>query len=247
VNPVPTAPASNEERISPLERYMREQVKSIARWHPTLRMSATETGESFTTVLLGVHAQHHFILEAPKQADASLVDVREDDVWVFRSLHHRTALRFQARVLLVAPKPLPHLHVQLPEAVERRTVRSATRVPVALKATLMHSKTTPAMIIDLSVGGVRLAIGESSMLPVGQKIVFSIALQIQDRLYPLELSAVVRARDPAVAEHPGVAFYRMQFDFLSETAFLTLQAYLGTVVADELDSFWRMIDEPVQA
>jgi len=207
-------------------------------------MSNTEASESFPAALLGVHDRHHFILEAPKRADRSLVEVREGETWVFRALYHRTALRFQAPILRVAVEPLPHLHVQLPQYVERRTVPGAARVPVALRATILHSQMTPAVIADLSVGGVRVAVAEASSLATGQNVTFSISLTINDRLYALDLKALVLARDPATAGHPGIEFYRMQFESLPDTAFLTLQAYLGTVIAEELDGFWRMVVDP---
>jgi hypothetical protein len=227
---------------SPLERFARDHTAGMGCWRPSLRMSRDDAGESYATRILAVHDRQSLLLSAPIRADGTWVSVIAGQNWVFRTLYHTTALRFQANVLKTVFDPFPHLHVEVPHSLERRIVRKAPRLAVSLHATLVASTSTPALIVDLSVGGARIAVDASVLLAERQQVTFSLTLPIEQRHYSLELQACVIARDASSdPNHPDVASYRVQFEPLADVPMLTLHAFVNGMLAVDLDSFGRLI------
>ena len=245
-NPRTDRSGEGDERapvISPLERFARDHTAGMGRWRPSLRMSRDDAGESYATRILAVHDRHCLLLSAPVRADGTWVSVIASQNWVFRTLYHTTALRFQANVLKTVFDPFPHLHVEVPHSVERRVVRKAPRLAVSLHATLLAGEASiPALIVDLSVGGARVAVDASVALREGQQVTFSFMLPIDERHYSLELKAGVLAREASSdPNHPDVASYRVQFEPLADVAMLTLHAFVNGLLAVDLDNFGRLI------
>jgi hypothetical protein len=226
----------------PLTRFALEHGKLAERWRPSLRMSRDDASEGFAVRVLAVSERNTLILTAPMRSDGSWVTVIEGQPWIFRTLYHTTALRFQAHVLKVAFEPFPHLHVVAPASIERRNVRKAARVVIAVPATLLTPNAVPALVMDMSTGGARIAVSGSAPLRERQMVSCAMTLPILDRQFPLDLKATVLAREAnADNNHPEVAVYRLQFEALSDADTLTLHAYLNGVLAMDMDTFWRLI------
>jgi hypothetical protein len=234
-------PPELERNDNPLARFAAEHAKTAERWRPSLRMSRDETAEGFAVRVLAVSERNTLILTAPMRVDGSWVTVIEGQPWVFRTLYHTAALRFQARVLKVAFEPFPHLHVVVPTSIERRNVRKAARVVIAVPAMLSTPENTPALVMDMSTGGARVAVSASTSLHEKQTVTCAMTLPILDRNFPLRLPATVLAREATDGDHPDIASYRLQFESLSDADTLALHAYLNGVLAMDMDSFWRLI------
>jgi len=234
---------AEEGRFDPLTRFTNEHVKAAERWRPSLRMSRDDAGESFAVRVLAVTERNTLILTAPMRSEGSWVTVIEGQPWVFRTLYHTTAMRFQAQILKSVFEPFPHLHVVVPATIERRAVRKAARVVVTVPATLLLTTVAiPALIVDLSTGGARIAVNASDALMEKQSLRCALSLLILERNFPLELRATVVARETqSDPNHPDVAFYRLQFEELTDRDALTLHAYLNGVLAMDMDSFGRLV------
>lgn len=244
----PSSTASEYHGINSaaLEAYAREQESSANRKGPAVRMSSADGDESFLTSIAGSSGEKTLIIAAPKHADGRLADIQPGQNWVFRTIHHTTALRFDAVIKSVVNDEAPHVYVELSGITERRVIRKTPRVAVVMRATLLLPHVVRALVVDLSAGGARFAIDASVSLEAGQFIVCSTALTIADRLYSLELKAVVLKQEASDPRHPDVALYRMRFESLSDLAFLALQAYLATELVEELDYFWRLVAGPLR-
>jgi len=228
-----------------LEAFAREHDHLAHGKGPAVRMSSTNRDESFLSAIVGASGERILIVVAPKRPDGTLVDIQPGQRWVFRTIHHTTALRFDGVIKSVISDAEPHVYVELSGAIERRVIRKAARVAVAMRATLLPNL-AHALIVDLSVGGARFAIDASLRLEVGQSLVCSTALNVADRLYALELRGAVLKQDPPDPQHPQVAIHRMRFEALSDLAFLALQAYVSTELVEELDYFWRLVADPLR-
>ncbi len=228
-----------------LEAYAREQHEALSGSGPVVRMSTANRDQSFLTSIIGTSGERLLIVAAPKGEDGQTPDLQPGQHWVFRTIHHTTALRFEGVVKTVIADAAPHVYIELTGTIERRVVRKTPRVAVSVRATLLpHLE--HGIIIDLSIGGARLAVDASTQLEVGHPAICSTALTIADRLYSLELKGTVLEREPQMARHPQVAVYRLRFDSLSDTSILALQAYLSTTLVEELDYFWRLVAGPLR-
>jgi hypothetical protein len=226
---------------NPLARFTSDHVKAAERWRPSLRMSRDDAGESFAVRVLAVTERNTLILTAPMRSDGSWITVLEGQPWVFRTLYHTTAMRFQAQILKSVFDPFPHLHVVVPATIERRNVRKAARVVVAVPATLLTTDAIPALIVDMSIGGARVAVSASDVLLEKHSLRCAFSLAILERSFPLELRATVVAHETQTdPNHPDITFYRLQFESLPDQDTLTLHAYLNGVLAMDMDSFWRL-------
>lgn len=228
-----------------LENFARNREADDAIHGPTVRMTHADNGISALTSIIG-GTQRTLILALPTLDNGKPVSTETGERWVFRTIHQTSALRFEGIVRAVVSDDAPHVSVGLIGEIERRVVRKAARVPVSLRASLLASEVIHSIVLDLSVGGARLAMEREAKIQVGDTAIFSTSLMIADRLYALELKSVVVGRDPSPAEHPGVAIYRIRFDSLAENSFLVLQAYLATELVDELDYFWRLVAGPLR-
>lgn len=229
-----------------IDAYARDHEKAITKNGPVVRMSTANGEQSFLTSIVGTTSQQTLIVAAPQGGDGSTPVIQPGQTWVFRTIHHTTALRFEGVVHSVVNDPIPHVYVTMSGDIDRRVVRKAARVSVSMHATLLLARPLQALVIDLSIGGARFAIDTATTLDVGQSVVCSTSLEIGDRLYALELKGTVLGREAVTPDHPEIAVYRLRFDSLPDISFLVLQAYLATHLAEELDSFWRLVAGPVR-
>jgi hypothetical protein len=229
-----------------LEAYAREQQEALTGHGPAVRMSTAGGEHSYLTSIVGMTGQQILIIAAPKSDEGEPADIQLGQRWVFRTIHHTTAVRFEGIVKSVVAGDTPHVYVELTSDIERRVVRKAARVAVSMRATLLLPTAVQALVIDLSIGGARVAIDADMTLDSGHSVMCSTTITIVDRLYALELKGLVLSREPPLANHPDIAIYRMRFDSFSDISFLALQAYLATQLVKELDSFWRLVAGPLR-
>jgi hypothetical protein len=204
-------------------------------------MARDETSEAFRTRVIGVHDQI-LVVDAPVRPDGALVPVIAGQAWLCRTFQATSAFRFQGTVLKVAFKPFPHLHLEVPRAVEKREIRNRTRATVLIGATLEFPATTPCTVVDLSAGGGRIATANSVLLERDQPIRVAMKLEMIGSQFALALQAVVvRLFGASDRDHPNVVFYGIRFESLTEFESLVLNGFVNTQLALELNGLWQVL------
>lgn len=208
-----------------------------------LRIAKDETSESFGAFVIGVvNDKRYVILTSPVDKQGKLVPIAPNEVWLCRLFNATTVFRFMGRVIKVTAEPLPHLHIELPANIERRTVRRQPRALSSLAATLRRPDGSPAIIIDISTTGVRLAVDLAVKLDKGALVPICTTIKMMDRLFELTVNGRVTApfgaSDP---RYPGVHFYGVQFEDVNESAALVLHAYVQEQLTLEFDRLSRVL------
>ncbi|MET0658780.1 MAG: flagellar brake protein [Steroidobacteraceae bacterium] len=229
------------EVATPLDKFMREHALALAKPRPNLRMSREDGSESYPTRIIGMHDRSSMILAAPTRTDKTFVPVFDRQTWFFRALYHTMAIRFQAVVLKAAFEPFPHLHIDVPRMIERKLVRGAPRVPVCLRVNIVEPSSTSAVIVDLSVGGARIAVNADVVLEPMQRVRFTANVAVYQRSIALDLTGTVLPREAGEEGIADVMFHRLQFEPLDDLALLTLEAHINSQLAIDADSFWRLV------
>ena len=68
-------------------------------------------------------------MTAPARADNALAPISNGQVWFCRMFSSTSVFRFRGAILKVAFEPYPHLHVLVPEVIEKRNIRRTPRCP----------------------------------------------------------------------------------------------------------------------
>jgi len=204
-------------------------------------MAPTETHEAYTAWVLGIHDQT-MILTAPVKPDGSFVAVTPGQTWLCRTFQVTSAFRFRAAVLRAAFEPFPHLHLEIPKQVEKRKVRGRPRANVFLPGKIVNGRTLPCAVIDLSVGGGRIAMDMSSDLQRGQEVVLQTQIELMEYKFELALKCTIAGVfGPSDPRHPRAAFYGLKFEALSELESLVLHGYVSGQLAIELNGLWQVL------
>jgi hypothetical protein len=91
-------------------------------------------------------------------------------------------------------------------------------------------------VLDLSVGGARVAVPSDRTLQAQQHCELVLQVQMINRAYPLQLrgtlTSVMGTNDPA---HPDVQFVGVEFRELSDADLLTLHACVQEHLVQEAD------------
>lgn len=204
-------------------------------------MAPTETHEAYTAWVLGVHDQS-MILTAPVKPDGSFVAVTPGQTWLCRTFQVTSAFRFRANILKAAFEPYPHLHVEIPKQVEKRKVRGRPRANVYLPSKLVNGVSAPCVVIDLSVGGGRIALSGPVALQKNQEVVLKTQIELMEYKFELALKCTIAGTfGPSDPRHPHVCFYGLKFEPLSELESLVLHGYVSGQLAIELNSLWQVL------
>ena len=208
-----------------------------------MRIARDERSESYPAFVMGVvKDKRYLILSAPVNKENVLIKMVKDEVWLCRLFNATTVFRFAGKVLKVAFEPVPYVHVELPKTVERRMVRKQPRALASLAATLYSAGGEPAVIVDISVSGVRLAVDAGYPLQKDTVVPLHINVSMLDQLYQLTIPARITATFGVGDDHfPNVHFYGAQFEDLSEHATLVLHGYVQEQLAKELDRLSRVL------
>jgi Flagellar protein YcgR/PilZ domain len=240
-----TAVAAEDEtkgsKVSPLTLFQNSYRKAKPVRGLPLSMARNETSEAFRTHVVGVY-RHILIVHAPLRSDGALVAVIPGQAWLCRTFQGTSAFRFQGTVLKVGFEPFPHLYVEVPTAVTERKIRNRTRATVLVAASIELPVAAPCVVIDLSVGGGRIATADEVVLEQEQPIRISLSLSMIGTRFNLSLKAVVaRVFGANNHQHPRVAFYGVKFESLAELDSCVLHGFVNSQLALELNSLWQVL------
>ncbi len=208
-----------------------------------MRIARDERGQSFPSFIVGVvKDKRYLILTAPANKDNVLMPIAKDEVWLCRLFNTTTVFRFMGRVLKVGYDPMPYVHIELPKNVERRMVRKQPRALSSLPATLHRADGDPAIIVDVSVSGVRFAVPADTPLEKYSVVPLFINISMLDRVFQLVINAKITATFGANdSKFRTVHFYGAQFEELDEIASLVLHGFVQEQLAEELGRLSRAL------
>jgi len=228
-------------KINPLIAFQSGYRRSNAARGFPLSMARNDTSEAFRTHVVGVHGQI-LIVDAPRRPDGTLVAVMPRQPWLCRTFQGTSAFRFNGTVLKVVFEPFPHIHLEVPRTVEQRKIRNRSRATVLVSGSIESPTSAQCIVVDLSVGGGRIATGDDVVLERDQSIRIALGLEIIGLKYNLSLQAVLArnfgASDP---QHPRVVFYGVRFEQLTEMDACVLHAFVNSELALELNSLWQVL------
>ena len=228
-------------RTSPLIAFQSDYRRANPARGLPISMARNGTSEAFRTFVAGVHGQI-LIVDAPRRADGALVAVMPRQAWLCRTFQGTSAFRFSGTVLKVAFEPFPHLYVEVPKTVEQRKIRDRTRATVLMSAVIETPVSAQCVVVDLSVGGGRIATSDEVALERHQPISLELSLEMNGTKYNLSLRAkVARLFGASHSEHPRVTFYGVSFEGLSELDGCVLNGYVNSELALELNSLWQVL------
>ncbi len=227
---------------TPLKAYARE-VAAASRSRVGVRMSRESSEESFLSWILSADEQYGFILTAPYTATRSLVTVTEGQTWSFRMIYMTAAIKFQATVHKVQFQPFPLVHVSPPHRLEMRDVRASPRVTTCLKATLKGNPDVPALIVDLSTGGMCIAVerGLHEFKP-DEHALLHFQIDLLGRTYTFEAPCTVTSIKHDLQKlHPQLSFAGARATLQSEHDRLVLHGFVLERIALGFDALWRVL------
>src|SRR5690242_8955061 len=168
--------------IDPLTALNRDYSNISQRARCGVKLAPRETGESYLCWVIGVSQENRgLVMTAPSRADKGLAAISKGQVWFCRMFSSTSVFRFRGAILKVAFDPYPYLHILVPEVIEKRLIRQLPRALVSLQATLMTPASHFASVVDLSVGGARVAVDRNLVLDVGHPLELGVSLEVLGR------------------------------------------------------------------
>jgi PilZ domain/Flagellar protein YcgR len=242
----PAADSEAPGEQTPLSVLRRDYAAAGARRRLALTIAAGDSEETQTAWVLGVHDKS-ILLTAPRLPNGSLLPVKVGHSWVCRAFQLTTAFRFRSNVLKVVFEPFPQVLIEAPQHVEQRTVRSRPRAAVFMPVTIEAPQAAGGIMVDLSVGGGRIAVEQGSPLDHrGQALQIDLKLEMIDSRFELSLkSSIVAVLGACDARHPRVHFYGIKFENPNEIERLVLHAYVSGQLALEANALWRLLTAAV--
>jgi hypothetical protein len=206
-----------------------------------LTMAPDEKSEAFRTSVIGVR-DSFIVVDAPVRANGSLAAAAAGQVWLCRTLQVTSAFKFSATVLKVAFEPFPHLHLLPTPKIARRKIRDRIRVSVLIDAAIQAPVSAACIMVDLNVGGGRIATQDDVLLEREQQLKIAMRLELLEQKFDLLLNAVVVGTFGASeGEHPRVVFYGIKFESLSQLESLVLHGFVNSHLALELNCLWHVL------
>lgn len=241
-----SAPADPAQQ-SPLAALRRDYGATSVGRRFALTVASSDRDEAYSAWVIGVHDKS-MILTAPRRSNGALVSVKVGQAWVCRAFQMTSAFRFRSTVTRVEFEPFPHVHIETPKHVERRTVRNRPRATVFVEARIDAPLSTPAVVVDLSVSGGRLAVEEGTRIERGQNLPIGMSFELVDSKFDLSLMAkVVRVFGASDGRHPRVHFHGIQFEGANDLERLVLHGYVSGQLAMELNSLWQLLSSATPA
>jgi hypothetical protein len=229
--------------VDPLTALNRDYSNVVQRARCGVKIAPRETGESYLCWVIGVSQENRgLVMTAPARPDKALAPISKGQVWFCRMFSSTSVFRFRGAILKVAFDPYPYLHILVPEVIEKRLIRQLPRALVNLQATLLVPDTHFASVVDLSVGGARVAIDKKLELDVRQPVQLCISIDVLGKTQELRLQAKVAVVYGVVdTRHPAVAFYGLAFEGLDERLTFMLHGYVQQQLAREYDSLGQVL------
>ena len=208
-----------------------------------IKIAPKETGESYLCWVIGVSQEKRcLVMTAPVRTDRSLAAITKGQVWFCRMFSSTSVFRFRGAIAKVAFEPYPYLHVVVPEVIEKRLVRQLPRALVSLTGTLAIPAIHAVTIVDLSVGGARIAVDGKLALEMGATVKLVMSLEVIGKNRDVCIDARVAAQyGVADSRHPGIAFYGLAFEGLDERMVFMLHGYVQQQLASEYDGLGQVL------
>ncbi|MGC3981726.1 MAG: flagellar brake domain-containing protein [Steroidobacteraceae bacterium] len=235
--------AADAQAIDPLMRYAQHFAADQAQSRVGIRMARNDAADNHACWIMGADEQHGLIITAPMQADGTMLPIAVGEQWVFRLLYLTAACRFAGTIASVQTQSVPLLTVSLPKQVEMRHIRSSPRVGACLHASLKIGRDLPALITDLSVGGVCVAIaGKQGSLRLGQKLMLSFTLRVLNTDYSFKVPAVVmNLRSDRIDKYPDLLFAGLKIEAQSDMERLVLHSYVFERSVKDFNPLWKTL------
>jgi hypothetical protein len=229
--------------IDPLAALNRDYSNIPQRSRCGVKIAPNETGESYLCWVIGVsHENRCLVMTAPARPDKALAPISNGQVWFCRMFSSTSVFRFRGAILKVAFEPYPHLHLLVPEVIEKRNIRRTPRALVSLQATLAVPENHYGMIVDLSVGGARVGADKKVALDVGHSVQLATTIEVLGRQQELGLAAnVAVVYGAADTRHPDIVFYGLSFEPPDERTTLLLHGYVQEQLANEYDGLGQVL------
>jgi hypothetical protein len=230
-----------------LDAYVREFHGAVGSSRVGVRVSREEAGDSFPCWILGADELHDLIITAPSKPDRSIVPVNEGQTWVFRMMYLTAAVKFNGVIRKVQFEPTPLMNVSLPKQVELRHVRASPRVATCIPATVDYGKELPVLIIDIGIGGMRIAMERACWNPEpGYRItlIFNISMLGQDYHFKVPATVVTRPHDMD-KRYPALGFAGLKIEAQSELEKLVLHSYVFEHTALDFNALWKALTKTV--
>lgn len=110
-----------------------------------------------------------------------------------------------------------------------------------MQATLLVPDSHFASVVDLSVGGARVAVDKKLELEVRRPVQLGLSIEVLGKTQELRLEAKVAVVYGVVdTRHPAVAFYGLSFEGLDERLTFMLHGYVPQQLAREYDSLGQL-------
>ena len=229
--------------IDPLSALSRDYSNIPQRARCGIKIAPKETGESYLCWVIGVSQEKRcLVMTAPVRTDRSLAAITKGQVWFCRMFSSTSVFRFRGAIAKVAFEPYPYLHVVVPEVIEQRLIRQLPRALVSLTGTLVVPASHPVTVVDLSVGGARVAVGRKLALEMGAPVQLVTSIEVIGKHREVSLQAKVVAQyGVADSRHPGVVFYGLAFEGLDERLVFLLHGYVQQQLASEYDGLGQVL------
>jgi hypothetical protein len=235
--------AAEADPIDPLTALVRDYSNITQRARCGVKIAPKETGESYLCWVIGVSPENRcLVMTAPVRPDGALAPISKGQVWYCRMFSSTSVLRFRGAILKVAYEPYPHLHILVPEVIEKQLIRQLPRALVSLGARLAVPEIHDVTITDLSVGGARIGADRKLALEVGATVQLITTIEVLGRTQEMRLQAkVATVYGVADSRHPGIAFYGLAFNALEERIVLMLHGYVQQRLASEYDGLGQVL------
>lgn len=242
-NVTPTEPSPSSGRNQALEAFAREYGGAQERSRVTILVTPGESDKTFPVAVYGLVPSSRFmILGAPATADGSLIAVMKGQTLSCRWVNASSAFLFDALITKILFDPVPLLFTRLDDRVRRRSVRNLPRALANMPAAIRLPGVATALVVDLSVGGARIAVLQEVKLEVGQELELSLKPKVLERDHLLKLRCqVMGGREKGPAAHPGVVFYGLKFVDVPEHDLLIIHSYVQASLVDETDQLANML------
>jgi hypothetical protein len=229
--------------VDPLSALSRDYSNIPQRARCGIKIAPKETGESYLCWVIGVSQEKRcLVMTAPVRTDRSLAAITRGQVWFCRMFSSTSVFRFRGAIAKVAFEPYPYLHVVVPEVIEQRLIRQLPRALVSVAGALLVPASHPVTVVDLSVGGARIAVDRKLALEMGATVQLVMGIEVIGKCRDVSLQAKVAAQyGVADSRHPGVAFYGLAFEGLDERLVFMLHGYVQQQLASEYDGLGQVL------
>ena len=235
--------ALESDPVDPLTALNRDYSNISQRSRCGVKIAPRETGESYFCWVIGVSQENRgLVMTAPARPDKALAPISKGQVWFCRMFSSTSVFRFRGAILKIAFDPYPYLHILVPEVIEKRLIRQLPRALVSLQATLTVPASHFATVVDLSVGGARVAVDRKLELDVGHPVHLYLTIEVLGRAQELRLQAKVAVVYGVIdTRHPSIAFYGLAFEGLDERLTFMLHGYVQQQLASEYDGLGQIL------